>query len=363
MKKKNILIIILCPIAVLAVLMTGFVLGSMHKNEGQGAAARKILYYRNAMNPQITSPVPKKDEMGMDYAPVYAVPAGRQEEEGQGAGIPGAAQLSINPQQQQLLGIQTEKIQKRPLTKQILTVGMVAYDPDLYVAQEEYLQALKTANNTQNSVLTSVSAQSKALLEAAQKKLLLLGMSKEEIDALAKAGKPQENLYLPGAADKVWAYMPIYEYEIGFIKEGMPVEIESVAFPGEVFQGKIIAITPVLDASTRSAQIRTEIDNPQAKLKPQMYVNGKIEAGLGEKLAVPEDAVMDTGERQLVFVAKGEGNFEQSEVKLGEKAKGYYEVLSGLEEGEEVVSSGNFFVDSESRLKTPVNSGIQHQHK
>lgn len=355
MKKKNVLIIILVFALAIVLLITGFMAGSTSRKEAPMAATKKILYYRNPMNPQITSPVPLKDQMGMEYVPVY--------EEEQGMTMKGSSGLYISPEKQQLLGIQTEEIQEVPLTKQIITVGMIAYDPDLYVAQEEYLQALKTANKTKKSVLISVSEQSNALLEAAGKKLLLLGMSKEEIESLAKQGTPQENLYLPGSADKVWAYMPIYEYEIGLIKEGMPVGIEAIAFPGGKFIGKIIAITPVLDPLTRSVQIRTEIENPGHKLKPQMYVNGKIEVQLGEKLAVPEEAVMDTGERQMVFVAKGEGNFEGREVKLGAKANGFYEILSGLEEGESVVSSGNFFVDSESRLKPQADTQTQHQHK
>ncbi len=355
MKKKNIFLIILFFIIMLAFLMIGFMLGSMQKRGDNGPHAKKILYYRNPMNPEITSPVPMKDQMGMDYVPIY--------EEEKTARMKESPGIYINPEQQQLLDIRTEKIGKRFLTKQILTVGIIAYDPDLYVAQEEYLQALKTVNKTKKSVLSSVSEQSKDLLEAAKKKLLLLGMSEEEINSLEKQSSPQENLYLPISADKVWVYMPIYEYDISFIKEGMPVEVESIAFPGEVFKGRIVAITPVLDASTRSIQIRTEIENQEHKLKPQMYVNGKIEVDLGEKLAVPEQAVMDTGERKIVFVATGEGNFQQREVELGAKAKGYYEVISGLKEGEEVVSSGNFFVDSESRLKAPVDTEPHHQHK
>lgn len=314
-------------------------------------AERKILFYRNPMRPESTSPVPKKDEMGMDYIPVYAEEAGAE-----------AAGIYISPEKQQLIGIQKEKVEQRKLVRDIVTAGRIAYDPELYVAQEEYLQALKMLKSTQSSVLASIVEQSNSLLSAAEKKLLLLGMSKEEIDELAKRGEAQENLYLPLSSDSVWVYLAIYEYEIGLIKDGMPVEVDVLAFPGETFQGKVVAIAPVLNPETRSAQVRVEIEDPEHKLKPDMFVNAKISVDLGERLAVPEEAVMDTGERQIVFVAKENGYFQSREVKLGNKGAGYYEVLSGLTEGEEVVSSGNFFVDSESKLKSVVSTE-QHQHK
>jgi Cu(I)/Ag(I) efflux system membrane fusion protein len=250
--------------------------------------------------------------------------------------------------------MQKEKIEKRPLTHQILSFGKIAYDPDLYIAQEEYLQALKIVNQTRNSALASVSEQSSSLLQAAEKKLLLLGMSKDQIDGLARRGSPEENLYLPDSSDTIWVYINVYEYEIGLIKEGMPVEMDAVAFPGETFEGKIVAINPVLDPQTRSIQLRAEIENTQHKLKPEMFVNAKINVDLGEKLAVPESAVMDTGLRKIVYVVNQNDRFQQREVTLGQKALGYFEVLDGLEEGEMVVTSGNFLVDSESKLKGAV---------
>ncbi len=303
-------------------------------------SAKKLLYYRNPMNPEVTSPVAMKDSMGMDYVAVY------EEEKGsEGSGF------YISPQRQQLIGVKKEKVAKMALTRQILTVGKVAYDPDLYVAQEEYLQALKTVEATKKSVLASVSAQSNSLAEAAGKKLLLLGMSKEEIEALAKKGSSQENLYLPISSDTLWVYLTIYEYEIGLVKVGQEVLIDTAAFPGEAFQGKITALTPVLNAQTRTLRVRVEVKDPNHLLKPEMFVNAKIEIGLGEKLAVPETAVLDTGARKIVYLVKDGDNLEQREVVLGQKAQGYYEVISGLSEGDLVVTSGNFLVDSESKLK------------
>jgi len=207
---------------------------------------------------------------------------------------------------------------------------------------------------------SSAAGQFVSLLEAAERKLLLLGMGKVQIEELAKQNKPQENLYLPAEENTVWVYMTIYEYEIGLVKEGIPVEIESIAFPGEKFSGKITGITPVLDPMTRSVQARAEVDNSEHKLKPEMFVNVKIDVDLGEKLAVSEEAVINTGKRALVVVSNDAGNFLSKEVKLGQSAEGFYEVLAGLNEGETIVASGNFLIDSESRLQSAI-SGSEHK--
>ena len=258
--------------------------------------------------------------------------------------------IYMSQEKQQMIGVKKEKVEKRKLTRQILTVGKVAYDPELFIAQEEYLQALK------------VKEQAGSLADASKKKLLLLGMNEEAIKELAIKGKAQQNLYLPGGDDKIWVYLTIYEYEINLVKEGQIVEIDSVASPGELFKGVIISITPVLDPETRSIQARVEVDNPEHKLKPQMFVNAKIGVDLGEKLAVREDAILDTGMRKIVYVVKEGDILEQRDIKVGQAAGGFYEVLDGLNEGDVVVISGNFLVDSESRLKSAVQSS-EHKPK
>lgn len=310
----------------------------VNRPEGK-TGKKKLLYYRNPMDPKVTSPVPMKDSMGMDYVAVYS------EESGAGAGV------YISSERQQLIGVKKEAVVKRQLSRQIMTVGKVAYDPDLYVAQEEYIQSLKTVEATKNSVLASVSAQSNSFADAARKKLLLLGMNSEEIEALAKGGLAQENLYLSGFSDLAWVYLTVYEYEIGLIKQAQEVVVDTSAFPGESFQGKVVAITPVLNAETRSLRVRVEVKDPEHKLKSEMFVNAKIEVDLGEKLAVPETAVLDTGIRKIVYLAKEGDMLEARQVNLGQKAQGYYEVLDGLKDGDIVITSGNFLVDSESKMK------------
>ncbi len=324
-----------------------------------GQGGRKILYYRNPMNPQVTSPVPMKDEMGMDYVPVYEDQATQAH--------PG---VYISPEKQQLIGVKKGRVQVRKLSGQILTVGRVAYDPGLFVAQQEYLQALKGHQSAQKANLGYLEEQSQSLLRDMRRKLLLMGMSNAEIEELERQGKPEGNLYLPSSEDKtVWVYITIYEYEAGLVKEGMPVQVDTLAYPGEVFRGRIVSITPLLEAATRTLKARALVDNPEGKLKLEMFANVRIDYELGERLAVPEEAVMHAGTRNIVFLADAGGYFTPRTVTLGAKAQGYYEVLQGLAANEEVVTSANFLVDSESKLNAVLNqmgepnppSG-EHQH-
>ena len=213
----------------------------------------------------------------------------------------------ISAERQQYIGVKKESAQKRRLRKEISTFGRVAYDPQLFVAQEEYLQALKAKGKTKDSTLSLIKEQAGSLVNAARQKLLLLGMSHKEVEELTKNAAPQQELYLPMDKDTAWIYMTVYEYEIGLVKEGQDVRIEAIAYPGETFEGKIISITPVLDAMTRSVNVRAQVKNTGNKLKPEMFVNAKLAVDLGEKLAVPIEAVMDTGSRKIVFIAKQVG--------------------------------------------------------
>lgn len=325
--------------------------GEEHK--GHQMKENKILYYRHPMRPDVTSPTPKKDEMGMDYVPVYEE-AGESPTKG----------IYISSERQQLIGVKTASVKRRQLQRSIRTAGRVAYDPELYIAQQEYIEVQKTQGKFLESTSEMVKEQAKTILNAAERKLLLMGMSQEQIQELAAEGKPQENLYLPLDSEKVWIYATIYEFEIGLLKKGLPVKIESVAYPGETFHGTVKAVAPVLEAMTRSLNVRIEADNTEGKLKPEMYVDVDIQVDLGKKLVVPEEAVMDSGVRWIVFIAKPEGYFETRQVKVGQKGEGYYEIVSGVREGEKVVVSGNFLVDSESKLKEAISSGSEegHQH-
>ncbi|MBI4846031.1 MAG: efflux RND transporter periplasmic adaptor subunit [Candidatus Omnitrophica bacterium] len=304
---------------------------------------QKPAFYRNPMDPQSTSPVPMKDSMGMDYIPVY-------EDD-----VATGPTVTISPERQQMIGVTTEPVQIRDLKKIVRVSGKVAYDPELAVTQEEFIQALNAQDNLKDSLLQDVIDRAKRLTQAARNKLKLLGMNDGQIAILEKTRKAETNLYLPGKGELVWAYISVYEYEIGFIKVGDFVDIEAIAYPGEIFTGNIVSINPVLDPAARTNQARVEVVNTGDRLKPEMFVNAQIKVEFGKKLAVPESAVMDTGLRKIVYLSREIDVLESREVTVGQKAGGYYEVLSGLKEGDIVVTSGNFLVDSESRLKSALS--------
>ncbi len=164
-----------------------------------------------------------------------------------------------------------------------------------------------------------------------------------------------ENLFKIADLSRVWILGEVYEYELPFIKNGQEVKVSLSYYPGESFAGTITYIYPYLKPETRTNQIRIEVANPGLKLKPEMFVNLEIHVDYGTKLTVPSDAVLDAGDTKIVFVAKGDGYFEPRQVKLGVRGQDMYEVLKGVSEGENVVTSANFLIDSESSLKAALN--------
>jgi RND family efflux transporter MFP subunit len=158
--------------------------------------------------------------------------------------------------------------------------------------------------------------------------------------------------------------VPVYEYEMPLVKTGDNIEVEVPAITGKKMNGVIRSIDPVLDPMTRSVRVRAVLENPDGVLKPEMYVNATLQANLGEVLVVPQEAVFATGDKNVIFVAKKGGLFEPREVKVGAVSEGVEEIKSGLSEGETVVVSGNFLIDSESRLKGALEGmgGGGHQH-
>lgn len=263
------------------------------------------------------------------------------------------------------------------------------YSPELVATQEEYLLALKAKRYLEGSPVQEVSQSGHSLLDAAKRRLLLWDITEEQIQELEEKGKPKKSLTLYSPIDgivvkkeaykgifvkpemelytiadlsTIWVYADIYEYELPLIKVGQEATVSLSYYPGQVFRGKVVYIYPYLKDKTRTIRVRFEFPNtPDWKLKPEMFSNVEVRIKLGKKLAVPEEAVLDSGTRQIVFVAKGDGMFEPREVKLGTKVEGYYEVLSGLSKGEKVVTSANFLIDSESRLKAAMGAMPGHK--
>jgi Cu(I)/Ag(I) efflux system membrane fusion protein len=255
---------------------------------------------------------------------------------------------------------------------------LTIYSPELVSTQEEYLLALRAKKDLVKSPFPEVAGSGTSLAESAKRRLKLWDISDDQIKALEESGQVKKTLTLhspfsgfvlekaaykgmnvmPGVAlfkladlSVVWLIADIYEYELPFIRLGQQAMIQFSYLPGETFTGKAIYINPYLDANTRTAKVRFEFPNPHGKLKPEMFANVEMKIHLGQKLAVPEGAVIDTGLRQMAIVDKGSGYFEPREIKVGAKVENYYEVVKGLKAGERVVTSANFLIDSESNLK------------
>jgi len=256
------------------------------------------------------------------------------------------------------------------------------YSPELMATQQEFINMLRWKKSEVRSQKSEVEKMfqkdSEAIVEAAKQRLRLWDITEDQIRKIEESGEPIRTLTLyspvagyvvqkmalqgmrvmPGEklfdiADlsSVWIISDIYEYELPLIKVGETAKISLSYFPGKEFSSKIDYVYPTLAGETRTAKIRFTIPNPGGQLKPQMFTNVEIKISLGKKLAIPDDAVIDTGTRQIVYVDKGEGLFEPREVMLGMRAEGFREVLMGLKAGEKVASSATFLIDSEAQLK------------
>lgn len=276
----------------------------------------------------------------------------------------GYASLQLGAAKQQVIGVKTSPVPKMALTKTIRASGRIAYDPELYQAEEEYLQAIQALKKAETAD-PEIREQAAKLADSAKIKLRLLGLSEGIVQEIEKAGKPDRALLYSDAGGKVWLYASIFEYETPFVREGDIVEVDVPAISDKKYQGVVRSLDSVVDPVTRSIRVRAQLENPDGVLKPEMYVNASLKADLGEQLAVPEEAVFATGEKNIVFVVRENNIFDPREVVLGAKADHFYQVKNGLAEGEQVVTSGNFLIDSESRLRSAlegVGGGGGHVH-
>ncbi len=326
----------------------------------ESGKVRKILYWTDPMIPGFKSDKPGKSPMGMDMVAVY------EEENGSAAAasVEGYAPILLTPQKQQLIGVKTAKVGRMNIQKTIRTVGTIAHDPELYQAQAEYIQSIQAYERAKESSVPEIVDQSRRLVESTKIRLKHMGLSEELINDMAAWTEPEHGLLFAQPGEPVWMYAQVYEYELPLIHLGQMVNVDVPSLPGEIFSGTIRSIDPMVTAATRTTRIRAQIEDLKGLLKPDMYVNATIEIDLGEALAIPEEAVFNTGTKQIVFINKGEGLFEPRDVKIGVKAEGFFELKGGVSEGEEVVTSGNFLIDSESRLKAALEgmSSPGHQH-
>lgn len=365
------------------------------------------LFYRNPMNPEITSPVPAQDSMGMEYIPVY--------KDAVGSANPGT--VKIDPVVQNNIGLRTAMAQQKTMSRTIRTLGRVDYDeenlvrlhpkvegwirnirvdktgqpvadddillsiysPKLVATQKEYLLALKNQEALKNSPFDDIRNGAQALVKSSRERLVLLDVPEHQIVELeqsqqikeglhihapaggtvlrigARQGQfvtPGTELYLIANLETVWVYADIYDYELPWVKVGDPVEMTLASVPGRTFRGELAYIYPYAEAKTRTTKVRLVFDNPDLVLRPEMFADLAIRAAeKPNQIVVPAEAVIRSGDYNQIFVVTPTGAFEPRKVRLGIESKGEVAISEGIEAGEMVVVSAQFLVDSESSLR------------
>ena len=360
-------------------------------------ASRRVLYWANPMNPAIHADHAMKDNMGMDYVPVYA----------QGEVAANARGLHIDPRQAQNLGVRLTKVTTRSMGQAIQTVGTVAvdqngiatvtprfsgwvvhlrvravgepvvrgqvladiYSPELYDAQQEYLIARRQAGT----------AGSQGILAAARQRLLLLGMPEATLKKLATTGQPtrdvpilspesgvvtslnirqggyvssQNSLFEIANLERVWVNVALYDYQLPWVRIGGAVQLQLPAYPGKTWDGRLSFLYPTLDPQTRTVTARLSFANAEGILRPGMYASATVQANAQTALAVPGSAVLRTQDGDYAMLAQDQGHFLPVQVALGPEANGWVTILNGLKAGDRVVESAQFLLYSESQFQS-----------
>lgn len=373
----------------------------------QVAGKGEPLFYRHPMNPDITSKAPVKDEMGMDYVPVYAGDQG-------GAGPAGT--VLIDPVTLQNIGVRTALVEQKTISHTIRAPGRITFDeetlskihpktdgwveklylnrtgdmvaadtilldlysPQLVSSQQEYLLALKSWETQKTSPYPDVRKSAEDLVRITRKRLAFLDVPEHQIRELEETREIKETIHIhspfpgtilsvgvregqyitPGTelyklADltTVWVYADIFEYELPWVEVGATASMTIAALPGQTFEGTVEYIYPYLNPETRTARVRLVFDNPDLLLKPNSFSNVVLKAATKlDAVVIPSEALIRTGKRTIVFVVRGPGRFEPRVVDIGIISDQGVQIISGLEPGEEVVTSGQFLLDSESKL-------------
>ncbi len=384
-----------------------------HREHGRAAPReeREVLYYRSPMDPALTSPVPAKDPMGMDFIPVYAEPAAAERDE--------AGAITLGEAARRLAGVRTAMAEQRTLERTIRTVGVVLadetrvrhvhtkisgwierlhvnytgqsvrmgepileiYSPEVLAGQEEYLRAREAAARFARSTIPEVRRGGEELLVAARRRLELLDVPEEFLRELERTAEVRRTVTLRAPASgfvtaktaveglqvepgmelftltdlsRVWVEADLYEYEAGAVKVGQPATVTLPYGDRTERRGRVSFLNPTLAAATRTLKARLEFANPDLDLKPGMYADVELRVGAGEGVVIPDSAVLDSGVRKLVFVEADAGRFVPREVKVAAESGGLALIREGLAAGEVVAVSANFLLDSESRLRAVV---------
>lgn len=378
---------------------------------------KKILYWRAPMDPTYVSEKPGKSPMGMDLIPVYE---GEEQESGSVISIDPAtvqnigiriAEVKNQPlsriirtvghldyNEETLYNVNTkfagwlEKLfvdRTGDLVKKGQPLFKI-YSPELVSTQEEYLLAYQNQDRLSGSSFAEAASGAESLLKAARQRLKFWDISDSEIADLERSGEVKKTLTIYSPANGVvvhkdaiegsftnagmklfsiadlttiWVYAHIFEYELPWIKEGQDVEMELPYIPGKRFFGKVDYIYPYLDAKTRDVKIRLSFHNPDLQLKPQMYANIFIQSKMGEDVTVvPSEAIIRSGQRDLVFLDLGNGKFKPQDITIGvEGDSAMVQVFAGVQEGQKIVTSAQFLLDSESRLREAIQKMLENK--
>jgi RND family efflux transporter MFP subunit len=380
-----------------------------------GGSPRKVAYYRSPMDPAVRSATPAKDSMGMDFVPVYedelagggGVP-GRaivtlSEERRRVLGVRSEpvrrTSLArtirtvgrVTPDERRLHHIHT-KYEAYIEHLHVDYTGMFVkkgqalaslFSPELVATQQEYLLASRARQQLASSALPAVAQGGVDLLEAARGRLLLWDIREEDIARLEATGEvrrtldlyspvsgyvtqkmalhgmrvtPTDTLFDIADLSWLWVLADVYESDLAAVRLGMPAELTLSYLPGRTWRGDVTYVAPTVEEKTRTIKVRIEVDNADGQLKPDMFADVLLKSGLGIGLVVPESALLRTGERTLVFADLGEGRLEPREVKVGAKVADGVQVVSGVAEGERVVTAANFLLDSESSIKAALSA-------
>lgn len=371
------------------------------------ASEPDVLFYRNPMNPSVTSPLPAKDSMGMDYIPVYA--------DSDSSDVVGT--VKIDPVVVQNTGVRTAIAKSESISRTIRAVGRVAfneegmtrlhpkvegwieeiridktgqnvaeddillsiYSPKLVSTQQEYLLALNNLAALSKSPFAEIRKGAEGLVKSSRERLELLDVPEHQIKELEHTRKVQKNLHIhsPEAGTvirigsrqgqfvtpktelymmvdlgQVWVYADVYEYELPWVKIGDKVEMRLASVPGKTFTGALAYIYPYAESKTRTTKVRLVFDNRDLLLRPDMFAEVSIQSDtLHDAVVVPAEAIIRSGNKAQVFVVRAPGKFEPRIVELGIESGGQVAILEGVSAGEEVVSSAQFLIDSESKLR------------
>jgi membrane fusion protein, copper/silver efflux system len=372
---------------------------------------RKILYYQDPMNPSHHSDKPGLAPDGMKLVPVYASEAPAEALPPGGVAISSARQqvMGVTTAKAEYRALdqtirsvgQVAIDETRVVHVHVRTTGWIKkvfadytwqqvkqgdplftfYSPELLATEQEYLLALRARDSLARSSFPEIATAGASLLEAARRRLELWDLTEGEIHELEQSGKPAHDItiYAPATGyvvdrkafpnqyvspemdiyqlvdlSSIWAEGEIYESDAPAVSLGQEADLTTEALPNAALRGRLTFISPTVKPDTRTITVRMEFSNPSGRLKPGMFVNVELHRGLGRRLTVPVDAVLDSGTHQRVFVARGKGVFEPRTVTVGARSGDYAVILSGLHSGERVVTRANFLIDSESNLRESV---------